>query len=140
VTILDDIRQLKTGPRELRKFGLSVGVVFVLLGALFWLRHKPSAPYLLAPGLALIALGAVLPRMLKYVYLGWMALALLLGFVVSNVLLTLLFFLAITPIGLVARLFDRDFLSLKLNRTATTYWIPRERRGPKSPAEYERQF
>jgi len=41
---------------------------------------------------------------------------------------------------LVARLFGKDFLSLKLNRAATTYWIRRERTGPKSPAEYERQF
>ena len=140
MSLRDDIKQLKTSPRELRKFGLTVGGVFVLLGALFWLRHKPSAPYLLAPGLLLLVLGAVWPQALKYVYLGWMTLAFLLGFVVSNVLLTLLFFLVITPIGLVARLFGKDFLSLKLDRTATTYWIRRERRGPKSPAEYERQF
>jgi hypothetical protein len=140
VSILNDIKQLKTGSCELRRFGLLVGGVFAALGVLFWLRHKPSTPYLLTPGLALIGFGAVWPRVLKYVYLGWMAMALLLGFVVSNILLTLLFFLVITPIGLVARLFGKDFLSLKLDRTATSYWIRRERAGPKSPAEYERQF
>ena len=140
MTILDDIRQLKTGPRELRKFGLTVGGVFVLLGALFWLRHKPAFPYLLSPGLVLLTLGAGWPRALKYVYVAWMALAFLLGFAVSNVLLTLLFFLVITPIGLTARLLRKDFLRLKPDRAATTYWIRRERTGPKSPAEYERQF
>lgn len=140
MSLRDDIKQLETSPRELRKFGLVVGGVFVLLGVLFWLRHKPSFPYLLVPGLMLMALGAVLPRALKYVYLGWMALAFLLGFVVSNILLTLLFFLVITPIGLVARLFGKDFLRLKLDRQTTTYWIRRERTAPKSPAEYERQF
>ena len=140
MTIRDDIRQLKTGPRELRKFGLVVGGVFAALGVLFWLQHKPAFPYLLVPGLALVVLGTIRPQILKYVYLGWMALAFLLGFVVSNILLTLLFLLVITPIGLVARLFGKDFLSLKLDRAAPSYWIRRERTGPKPPAEYERQF
>jgi hypothetical protein len=140
MAILDDIRQLKTGPRELRKFGLTVGGVFAMLGLLFWLRHKPAFPYLLTPGLVLMSFGAIGPRALKHVYLVWMTLAFLLGFVVSNLLLTLLFFLALTPIGLAARLFGRDFLSLKLDRAAPTYWIRRERGAPKPPAEYERQF
>ena len=140
MTILNDIKQLKTGPRELRTFGLVVGGVFAALGVLFWLRHKPAFSFLLAPGLALMVFGAIWPQVLKHVYLGWMALTFLLGFVVSNILLTLLFFLVITPIGLVARLFRKDFLNLKLDRTATTYWIRREPTGPKSPAEYERQF
>jgi hypothetical protein len=140
VTILDDIRQLKTGPRELRKFALVVGGVFGALGVLFWLRHKPTFLYLLAPGLVLMIFGGIWPRALKHVYIAWMALAFLLGFVVSNILLTLLFFLAITPIGLIARLFGRDFLSLKLDRTAPTYWVRREHAVPKPPTEYERQF
>ena len=140
MTILDDIRELKTGPRELRKFGLLVGGVFAALGVMFWLRHKPAFPYLLTPGLGLMVLGVVWPRALKYVYLGWMEVAFLLGFVMSNILLTLLFFLVMTPIGLVARLFGKDFLSLKLDRAAPTYWIRRQRKGPTPPTEYERQF
>jgi len=140
MSIRDEIRELKTGPRELRKFGLLVGGVFAALGLFFWWRHKAAFPYLLAPGLILIAFGAGMPKLLRHVYLGWMALAFMLGFVVSNVLLTILFFLVITPIGLLARLFGKDFLSLKLNRAAPTYWIRRARTGPKSPTEYERQF
>jgi hypothetical protein len=68
-----------------------------------------------------------------------MSLAVALGFVVSGILLTLFFFLVITPVGWAARIFGNDFLSLKLDRTAASYWIPRERK-PKTPAEYERQF
>jgi hypothetical protein len=45
----------------------------------------------------------------------------------------------VTPIGLLARLTGKDFLSLKLNRRAGSYWIPREQKE-KSPSEYERQF
>jgi len=139
VNIRDDIKQLKTGDRELRKFGLLVGGVFAILGLLFLLRHKAHWPYFLWPGAVLIAGGAVWPRALKYVYVAWMSVAFALGFVMAHVILTLFFFLVITPIGLTARCFGKDFLSLKLDRGAASYWIRRDG-TMKSAAEYERQF
>ncbi len=138
--ILDEIRELKTGRRQLRNFGLLVGGVLALYGILAWARGKPFFPYALGPGLALVALGLVLPRILKPLYIPWMVLAIILGFVVSNVLLTAFFFVVITPIGLAARLLRRDFLRLKLDPNAQTYWIRRESQAPKSPSEYEQQF
>ena len=86
-----------------------------------------------------MVVGAVLPRTLKWIYIVWMSLAIVLGFIVSGILLTFFFFVVITPIGWVARIFGNDFLSLKLDRPVASYWIPRERK-PKTPAEYERQF
>jgi hypothetical protein len=138
--ILEDLKQLKTGPRELRKFGLLVGGVFAAIGLVMWLRHKPHFPWFLAPGLGLMAFGSVAPKALKPVYVAWMAMAFALGFVVSHVILTLFFFLVITPIGLVARLAGKDFLRLKSDPAAATYWIRREQREPKQPADYEKQF
>ncbi len=137
--IRQDIKELKTGVRELRKFGLMVGGVFAVLGLLFLLRHKSHYPWFLVPGIALITAGLVFPNGLRHVYIAWMSIAIVLGFAVSNVILTFFFFLVVTPIGLVARLFGKDFLRLKLNPQATTYWIPREHRE-KQPAEYEQQF
>ena len=84
--------------------------------------------------------GLVFPKALKPVYIGWMSLALVLGLVVSTVLLTVFFFLVITPVGLVARLAGKDFLRLKLRPEDTTYWIRREQKVATSPADYEKQF
>lgn len=139
MNIREDIKQLKTGESDLRKFGLVVGGVFAALGLLFLLRHKAAGPYLLLPGGLLMLVGLILPRALRPVYLGWMSVAFVLGFVMAHVILTLFFFFVITPIGLLARLAGKDFLSLKLDRAAQSYWIPREQKA-KSPAEYERQF
>ena len=86
-----------------------------------------------------MAFGLLAPRVLKYIYIAWMALAFVLGFIVSGILLTLFFFLVITPIGWVARCFGNDFLSLKLDRRTPSYWLPRERKT-KKPSDYERQF
>jgi len=139
VNIKDDIKQLKTSNRDLRKFGLMVGGVFVALGLLFLWRHPNRTPYFAWPGGVLMVIGVVLPRALKWVYITWMSLAFVLGFVMAHIILTLFFFLIITPVGLVARLFGQDFLRLKLDRAATSYWIPREKKV-KSPEEYGRQF
>jgi hypothetical protein len=139
MNIRDDIKQLKTADRDLRKFGLMVGGVFTVLGVLMLLRHRAHYPFFLWPGGVLVLFGAILPRGLKWGYIGWMSVAFVLGFVMAHVILTLFFILILTPIGLVARLFGQDFLSLKLDRAAKSYWIPRPRK-PGSPAEYERQF
>ena|SRR5436190_8856872 len=137
--LLQDIKEIKTGKGDLRKFGLVVGGVFSILGLVMMARGKGHFMYFLAPGVVLVGLGLLLPRALKYVQLTWMTLAIFLGFVVSHVLLTLFFFLVIAPIGLTARVVGKDFLRLKLQRDAPTYWLPKENRA-KSAADYEKQF
>jgi hypothetical protein len=138
--LLQDIREIKTGLVELRKFGLWVGGVFAGIALLYLLRHRPIYPWFLTPGIGLMFFGLIAPRLLKYIYLVWMTLAMVMGFVVSHVILTLFFFLVITPIGFAARLAGKDFLSLKLDRTAPSYWVTRNSSGPKDPLDYERQF
>lgn len=126
--------------RDLRKFGVMVGGVFCLLGLLFWLRHKPFYFYLLLPGVPLMALGTIWPRSLRWIYVGWMTLATMIGMVVSTILLTLLFYFIVAPIGLFARMLSKDFLSQKWNPNAGTYWIARDLSKPKQKHEHEQQF
>lgn len=139
-TILQDIRELKTGRRELRSFGLLVGGVFLVLGLFFLFQHKPYASWAVVPGAVLMGLGLVFPPALRHIYMAWMSLAVVLGFIVSNVILAMFFFIIVTPIGLLSRVVGKDFLRLKLDRKATTYWMPREPRRYASPEHYEQQF
>ena len=139
MSIHADLKKLRTGAGDLRKFGLMVGAGFIFLGVLLLLRDRSSYVAFCGAGALLTAFGVIWPRALKYVYIAWMALAFTLGFVMSNVILTLFFFLLVTPIGLLSRLFGKDFLARKLDRHAASYWIPRpyETRTAES---YERQF
>ena len=137
--IREDIQQLKTTGRDLRKFGLTVGGVFILLGGLMLWRHKAHWPCFFWPGATLMFFGAMLPRVLKWIYVTWMSVALVLGFIMAHVILTLFFFLVVMPIGLVARVAGKDFLSLKLDSSAKSYWICRGQEA-KTAADYERQF
>jgi hypothetical protein len=138
--IREELKDLQTDRAALRKFGLTVGGVFLLIGGWFLFRHKPIWPFLVTPGALLVTFGVVLPKTLKHAYVGWMALAFLLGLIVSTVLLTLFFFVVVTPIGLATRLFGKDFLSQKLDLQAQSYWLRRDPSVVRQPSDYERQF
>jgi hypothetical protein len=138
--IREELKDLQTDAATLRKFGLAVGGVFLLMGGWFLLRDKPVWLFLVTPGALLVTLGLAFPKSLKHPYVGWMALAFVLGLIVSTLLLTLFFFLVVTPIGLATRLFGKDFLSQKLDLQATSYWLPRDQTEVRQPSDYERQF
>lgn len=138
--IREEIKQLRTGPRELRKFGLVVGFVFTLLAVWLWWRGKAAYPFLVVPAGLLIASGLFFPKRLRAVYIGWMSLAFILGFLVSAILLTLFFYFIVTPVGLVARLVGNDFLMQKSEPQAQSYWIMRKAPGRKPRESYEQQF
>src|SRR5262245_55871989 len=101
--ILQEFKKLKTGDRDLRKFGLVVGGVFAVLAAWSWWRGKPGFPCSAGAAVPLLLLGLAWPRSLKWIYVGWMAVGMMLGLVVSTVLLTAFFYLVLTPLGLMAR-------------------------------------
>jgi hypothetical protein len=138
--IQDAPQQLSTKPRDLRKFGFVIGGAFLLLGGWFLFRHKPAGIYFLIPGALLVLLGLVAPRVLKVIYIPWMSLGSTLGLLISTMILTLFYFLVITPLALAGRLFGKDFLSEKLNPKANSYWLPRDRSKARTHLDYEQQY
>jgi Saxitoxin biosynthesis operon protein SxtJ len=116
---------------EGRKFGLLVGGAFLVVGALLWRRgHLVAASIVLVLATALIAAGLAVPTRLGPIYRGWMALALAISKVTTPILMGLIYFLVLTPTGVIARLFGHRPLSRA--REATTYWQARpegSRRG-----------
>jgi hypothetical protein len=76
---------------------------------------------------------------LKLIYKLWMGLAFCLSWFNARLMLTAVYYLVVTPIGLTARLFGKDFLNARLDRSAKTYWQQRETVNiPKE--RYERIF
>ena len=125
--IVEEIRALPRGPGALRAFGLMMGCVCILaaLVAGFVVGAARTALVLGTVGGAWAVAALVVPHALKPVYYPWMMLAMALGFVMTRALLTLVFFLVITPIGLLMRLFGQDPMQRQLNQKAKTYWIPK---------------
>ncbi len=140
MNLKEELRELPLGARDLRKFGLLVGGVFAFLALWFWYRDRHYWTWLLIPAGPLLLLGAIYPKSLRLVYLGWMSLALVLGLIVSTILLTVFFYVVITPMGLLARITGKDFLRLKLDPAEASYWIRREEPAERKPSDYERQY
>ena len=127
--MIDELRTLDTSPRSLRRFGVTVGAVLAAVGGVVMWRagmDSGTARVLLAVGAVLLVGGAVAPRALRVPYLAWMALALALGFVMTRVLLTVVYFGIVTPIGLMLRIAGRDPVNRRPDPSVTSYWIERE--------------
>ncbi len=127
--IADEIRALDTGRKALRNFGLVVGGVFVGIAVVVAWRWgwvlTPLGTGLGVVGGALVVFGFVAPGLLRPVYRVWMGLAVVLGFVMTRVLLTVVFVLLIIPIGLVLRLVGKDLLDGQPDPEAASYWKPK---------------
>jgi hypothetical protein len=117
--------------KELRQFGILVGGVFSVIG--LWpliFRGDPPRFWALAIGGSLILLGFVLPRSLAPVYRGWMVIGHALGWINTRIILGLIFYGMITPMGMVMRLLGKDPLRLGSPGEIESYRInrtPRER-------------
>lgn len=140
----------KPSARMLRTFGLIGLVAFgVVAGIVEW-KHKVivfSIAESAVPMTRNILLGlaaycgvfaAILPKALLPIYLVMTVVAYPIGLVVSYVVMLIMYFLVITPIGLVMRLVGRDPMNRKFDPAASTYWI--KRTPPADVKRYYRQF
>ena len=131
----------QTLPSE-RSFGLLFGAVFVLLAAYGWFFKSWSSVVelsLLGVALAFVLLGFVAPKILSPLNWLWFQLGQVLGKIVSPIVLGAIFFLLLTPVSLVTRLFGRDELRLKREALQTSYWLDRAPPGP-APESFKNQF
>ena len=126
--------------RAEKEFGLIVGGVFVLLGSWWVYRGKfLSAAYvLMVAGAALVLFGVLAPRLLVIPRKLWMKLAEAMAYVSSRIILAIVFFLVLTPIGIVKRAMGWDPLQ---RRTASrdSFWEPYPERQ-RDPKHYEKMY
>lgn len=124
--------------RAEREFGLLVGAVLLLLGAWWFYRGKfATAAYVfMYAGGALVTLGGASPWLLVVPRRLWMKLAEALSYVSSRIILAIVFFLVLTPIGLIKRATGWDPLQRR-SGPRDTFWHPYPTRNPK---HYERMY
>jgi hypothetical protein len=126
--------------RAERDFGLIVGGVFALLGG-WWLysgKFGPIASGFVALGVVLILLAVTYPRALVLPNRAWMALAHVLGFIMTRVILAIVFYLLVTPIGFFKRLRGWDPLRLRAT-PSQSYWKSYAARQ-RDPRHYEKMY
>jgi hypothetical protein len=125
--------------RELRQFALLWIGFFGLIGAYFlWVKGSQPAAMAFWVAAAAGIPGYFRPGLLRPVYVLWMALALPIGWCISHLLLLIVYYLVVTPIGLLMRLVGYDPLQRRIDRTGKSYWVSHEQASDSS--QYFKQF
>ncbi len=114
-----------TAAAQGRRFGLTVGLAFAALDALLWWRDKPTLAIIVAALAGFLVLGGlVAPARLEPVERLWMGFARRISKITTPILMGVVYFLVITPIGLVVRLRGRNPLTPSESRGG--FWISRK--------------
>ncbi len=120
--ILKELKEIKSSKKDLRNFGLLVGGVLFALGALLWWYDSPAHPYLLGIGGVLFVLGILFPKVLTPLQKVWMGIAVVMGFFMTRLILSILYYVVFTVIGLLLRLVGKKVLGGGVDKSATSYW------------------
>ena len=133
-------RRKKTEQQQVQQFALMLPVVLGLLATLAWWRENPRAGLgLLIAGPVICLVALVLPPVWLRLFRLWMKLGAALNFVMTRVILTVFYYLILTPFSLVMRLFGKAPLDLAWKDGKASYWVDK-------PAEegdverYEKQY
>ena len=137
--MLDEIKKIQSSKREIKNFGLTIGLILLLIAG--FLFYKENSLYLMVLYISafFIGLGITLPKLLKPFYLIWMTFALVLGWIMTRLILSLLFFVVISFIKLIAVFLGKDFLEPYKTKKSTSYWNHRDSEIERNQ-DYTKQF
>ena len=128
-----------TDTKQIRLFGLIALIFFGCLCNLGIWYNKPGPTYLFGT-LSTLGLGfIVLPHLLESVYVAWLKIAQFLGRVVTTLILTLAYYLVITPAALIKRIFGGTPLPIKPDKNASSYWVSRKE-AVQSKEQFSKRF
>ena len=137
--MLEEIKLIKTENKDLRSFGITFGIIFLIIaGFLLYIENESFQLFIVISSIFII-FGFLLPIILKPIYISWMSFAIILGWFMTRFILSLLFYLIVTPIGLITRVLGKDFLELKKEASNGSYWNQRESSLEKNQ-NYDKQF
>lgn len=125
--------------KNLKKFGITMGVVFLVITLFIFIKHRYITVSASVISLLFFASALLVPGSLKPLYCLWMRLAFVLSWINTRLILVILFYLVFTPIGLGMRIFGLDTLDRKIDKNRDSYWKKKEKKQF-NLSDYERQF
>ena|SRR6266545_2201649 len=129
----DFARQERVEIGSNRTFGVVIGLVAMLFGVLPLVHGDQMRPWLLGSGAAVLLVAVLKPGLLSPFNLVWFWIGKFLGMIVAPIVMMMIFFVTITPIGLLVRWSGKDALGLRRKSAVDTYWIKRD--SPSSSRE-----
>ncbi len=127
--------------KDLRKFGLMMAVVICLFSLIaVWKQHWITVYVLWSiAGIVFLLPAIVYPQFLSPIHKYWMKFAMVLGWINSRIILSLVYYLLFTPISLIQKVIKRDALERRFHEDSDSYWDDRSKETY-NPKHFERQF
>ena len=136
--MIAELNSIKSSRKDLKNFGFAIGFILLIIGLFLFVKGKDLFVYFFSIGSISIVLGGITPFILKPIYKIWMIFAVIIGWIMTRIILSVLFFSIITIIGLFTRLIGKDFLNLK-SKSNESYWNIRNKERELNQ-DYEKQF
>ena len=136
--MFEEIKNIPSSKKDIRSFGITIGIILFIISGLLMYYNKEIYQVIGTIALTFIGLGLIMPVALKPFYFVWMTFAAILGWVMTRVILGFVFYIIITPIGLLTKLIGEDFLALKKTES-DSYWNYRNS-AKELNQDYEKQF
>ena len=136
--MIEEIKNIPNSNRDIRSFGIIMGIILFIISVLLMYYDKESYKLFAIIASTFIGIGFIIPTIIKPIYFVWMIFAAILGWIMTRIILSAVFFLIITPIGLITRIIGEDFLALK-KKDLDSYWNHRDSSTELSQ-DYEKQF
>lgn len=125
--------------REWRKFGIALAVLLFIISAVQYFKQIELYSYFLAASVLFLLSALALPILIKPVFIVFSYIGFGMGWVMTRIILFILFYLFITPISILARKFGNRFLDLRFDRSKESYWLP-VKDNKNNRENFEKQF
>ncbi len=127
-------------PKALRQFAAAWLVFFLAFAAHQYFRraHHGIGVILAIAAILIGSIGLLRPMAVRWIFVGWMVAAFPIGWLISQIMLLLMFYGIITPVSLLLRLRGRDSLYLRRLQNRSTFWLPKQ--TPTDVRSYLRQY
>lgn len=136
--MIEEIKNIRLIKKDLKNFGFIIGIILLSFGLYLLYKGIDYSIYFVSVGLIFFSLSFIAPKILKPFYKVWMTFAVIIGWIMTRLILSVLFYSVITGIAILTRIIGKDFLSLKINNK-DSYWNNRNSDNELNQ-DYEKQF
>ena len=111
-----------------RSFGLLFFIVFIVVGLWPAIKGETANIYLILISLFFLIFGLINSKILSPFNRAWIKFGEILGLIIAPIIMALVYFIILTPISLIVRMFGKDLLGLKFLKKQDTYWTKRKKK------------
>jgi len=137
--MINDLLPQTSTPKEIRKFAITMGIVLAIIAGFLFFKKSSNFRLITAISGFFFMVGLIRPTLLKPLFIFWMVLANIMSWIMTRIILGALFFIVFTSIGLISKIFGKQFLKRKWNPEIKSYWHYRDEKT-KLPESYNHQF